>query len=62
MKKYISPRIEITRLKVQSLLKNNSITSVEGLEGVTKSDTPFNPDNQSVDTRRGGSVWDDADY
>ena len=58
MKNYISPNIVITRLKVQSLL-NNSITSVGGLGGVTKSDTPFNPDNQSVDTRRGGSVWDD---
>ncbi|MBR0048686.1 MAG: hypothetical protein IJP74_05105 [Prevotella sp.] len=61
MKNYISPNIVITRLKVQSLL-NNSITSVGGLGGVTKSDTPFDPTQNSVDARRGGSVWDDADY
>ena len=56
MKKYIKPEMEIVNVKIQSLLVDNSIGSVNGLQGVNRGGEYG---GGHVDSR--GGYWDDED-
>jgi hypothetical protein len=57
MKKYVKPNIEVVNIKMQSLLQN-SVKSVEGLNGVERGEGDFG--GGARDSR--GSYWEDDEY
>ena len=58
MKKYIKPSMEVVNIKIQTLLQDNSVNSVNGLTGVERGNGDF--DGGNADSR-GGGYWDDED-
>ena len=59
-KEYFKPTIMVTMLNIQSLMQNNSLTSVAGLDDVTVSEEEEFEGGAS-DSRRRRTVWDDYD-
>ncbi|MBP3789552.1 MAG: hypothetical protein J6I52_08020 [Prevotella sp.] len=58
MKKYIKPSMEVVNIKIQTLLQDNSVNSVNGLMDVERGNGDFvGGDTDS----RGGGYWDDED-
>ena len=56
---YIAPAIEVTMVELSTLIANSPLSTVSGLDGVTKGQGEFQGGASDVKSNDTYNVWDD---